>query len=167
MIERLLARLDGKRDELVGLSRDLVRVPTVNPPGDAYAPSAELLGDRLRRPGFEVRFVRGEGAPGDSARYPRTNVLARWESGRPGPCVHFNGHLDVVPAGQGWTVDPWAGEVRDGRLRRGATRRLTSAWRRPPPTPPAPRSARTTRAPASVPSRARSRAGSGRPPRST
>ena len=30
--------------------------------------------------------------------------------------MHFNGHIDVVPAGQGWTFDPWAGEVRDGRV---------------------------------------------------
>ena len=43
-------------------------------------------------------------------------MVARRESGRPGPCVHFNGHIDVVPAGQGWTMDPWRGEVRDGRV---------------------------------------------------
>jgi succinyl-diaminopimelate desuccinylase len=30
--------------------------------------------------------------------------------------VHLNGHLDVVPAGEGWTVDPFGGVVRDGRI---------------------------------------------------
>jgi succinyl-diaminopimelate desuccinylase len=30
--------------------------------------------------------------------------------------VHFNGHFDVVPAGEGWTVDPFGGVVRDGRI---------------------------------------------------
>jgi succinyl-diaminopimelate desuccinylase len=115
-VEGLLARLEGKRDEVVALTQALVRVPTVNPPGDAYGACAELVGERLRRRGFDVLYVRGEGAPGDSERHPRVIVVARRESGRPGPCVHFNGHLDVVPAGQGWTVDPWRGEVRDGRL---------------------------------------------------
>ena len=112
----VLERLEGKRDEIVALTQELVRVPTVNPPGDAYGACAELVGERLRRRGFDVAYLRAEGTPGDSARHPRVNVVARRESGRPGPCVHFNGHIDVVPAGQGWTVDPWRGEVRDGRV---------------------------------------------------
>lgn len=116
MQQRLAARLEGKRDELVALTRELVRIPTVNPPGDAYAPCAELIGDRLRRRGFEVRYLRAEGVPGDSDRHPRVNVVARRESGRAGPCLHLNGHIDVVEPGHGWTVDPWAGELRDGRL---------------------------------------------------
>ncbi len=115
-IDQLLARIDAKRDELVGLTRDLVRIPTVNPPGEAYAPCAELLGERLRARGFDVAYLRAEGTPGDEDRYPRLNVVARRESGRPGPCVHFNGHIDVVEAGHGWTVDPFAGVVRDGRV---------------------------------------------------
>ena len=116
MIDQVTRRLDGKRDEIVALTRELVRIPTVNPPGDAYGPCAELVGERLRRRGFAVAYVRAEGTPGDSDRLPRVNVIARRESGRPGPCVHFNGHIDVVPAGQGWTFDPWAGEVHDGRV---------------------------------------------------
>ncbi len=79
-------------------------------------PCAELIGERLRRRGFTVAYFRAEGTPGDSDRLPRVNVIARHENGRHGPCVHFNGHIDVVPAGHGWTFDPWAGEVRDGRV---------------------------------------------------
>jgi succinyl-diaminopimelate desuccinylase len=56
------------------------------------------------------------GAPGDSDRYPRWNLVARREGGRPGACVHFNGHIDVVEVGQGWTVEPFGGEVIDGRV---------------------------------------------------
>ncbi|HET6467944.1 MAG TPA: acetylornithine deacetylase/succinyl-diaminopimelate desuccinylase family protein [Geminicoccaceae bacterium] len=116
MIDGLFRRIDDKRDEIVALTRALVRIPTVNPPGDAYGPCAELIGDRLGARGFEVAYVRAEGTPGDSDRFPRTNVVARREAGRPGPCVHFNGHIDVVEAGCGWTVDPWAGVVRDGKV---------------------------------------------------
>ena len=116
MIDQLMARLDGKRDAMVALTQELVRIPTINPPGDAYTPCAEWIGERLRRRGFQIAYLRAEGTPGDSDRLPRLNVIARHESGRPGPCVHFNGHIDVVPAGQGWSLDPWAGEVRDGRV---------------------------------------------------
>jgi succinyl-diaminopimelate desuccinylase len=112
----LLAALDAGREEIVALTRALVRIPTVNPPGDAYRACAELIGERLRARGFEVAYLRAEGTPGDDDRFPRVNVVARFEGPRPGPCVHLNGHTDVVEAGQGWTVDPWAGEVRDGRL---------------------------------------------------
>lgn len=113
---RVAARLEAKRAEIVALTQALVRIPTVNPPGDAYAACAALIGERLQRRGFAVTYVRAEGTPGDSDRLPRLNVVARHTSGRPGPCVHFNGHIDVVPPGHGWTVDPWVGEVRDGRV---------------------------------------------------
>ena len=114
--DNLFRRIAGRTGELVALTQDLIRIPTVNPPGDAYTPCAELIGDRLAGRGFQVTYRRGEGTPGDSDRYPRTNVIARIEGKRPGPCVHFNGHIDVVAAGRGWTVDPFAGEVRDGKV---------------------------------------------------
>jgi len=116
MHDSLFRRIEAKRDDLVALTRDLIRFPTVNPPGEAYTPCAEFLGARLKARGFEVGFHRGEGTQGDSDRYPRTNVVARKEGARPGPCVHFNGHIDVVAVGQGWTVDPFEGLVRDGRV---------------------------------------------------
>mgnify|MGYP003333743452 FL=1 len=111
----LLAALDARTDELVALARDLIRFPTVNPPGEAYQPCAEYLGARLAARGFEVHYVRGLGTPGDTDTHPRVNVIARKTFG-PGPCVHFNGHIDVVLPGQGWSVDPFEGVVRDGRL---------------------------------------------------
>src|SRR5689334_4180455 len=115
-IDRLFARIDAQRDDLVALTQDLVRIPTVNPPGDAYVPCAEAIGRRLAARGFTVEYLRAEGARADSARYPRTNVVARIEGSAGGPCVHFNGHIDIVDPGQGWTVDPFAGTVRDGRV---------------------------------------------------
>jgi succinyl-diaminopimelate desuccinylase len=42
--------------------------------------------------------------------------IARREGRGPGPCVHFNGHVDVVEVGEGWTVEPFGGLVRDGRV---------------------------------------------------
>lgn len=116
MLDALFARIEDQRDALVELTRELVQIPTVNPPGDAYKACARHLGNRLGHAGFDVTYVRAEGAIGDSDRYPRTNVIARYDGWGPGPCVHFNGHIDVVEAGHGWTVNPFAGVVQDGRL---------------------------------------------------
>src|SRR3546814_9236182 len=82
MHDALFARIEAKRDDLVALTRDLIRFPTVNPPGEAYTPCAEFLGARLEARGFDVGYHRAEGERGDSARYPRTNVVARREGGR-------------------------------------------------------------------------------------
>jgi succinyl-diaminopimelate desuccinylase len=114
--DRLDTEIAARREAIVALTCAMVRIPTVNPPGALYRDICELLGDRLRRSGFTVDLLRAEGTPGDCDRYPRWNVVARREGARPGPCVHFNGHIDVVEAGQGWTVDPFGGLVADGRV---------------------------------------------------
>ncbi|MFI4934105.1 MAG: acetylornithine deacetylase/succinyl-diaminopimelate desuccinylase family protein [Caulobacterales bacterium] len=114
--DALLTAIEARQDELVELTRALIRIPSVNPPGDLYRECAELIGDRLGANGFEVTYVRGEGTPGDSDRYPRWNVIARREGASAGPCVHFNSHIDVVAAGEGWTVPPFEGVVKDGRV---------------------------------------------------
>jgi succinyl-diaminopimelate desuccinylase len=116
MLEALFERIEAKREALVELTRELIRIPTVNPPGEAYRDCARVLANRLGHAGLEVAYIRAKGAIGDSDRYPRTNVVARWEGRGPGPCVHFNGHIDVVEPGHGWSVDPFEGVVRDGRV---------------------------------------------------
>jgi len=113
---RLLAEVDARRDSLVRLTQDLIRIPTLNPPGRCYLEICEYLAERLARSGFAVELIRAEGSPGDSDRWPRWNLVARREGAPGGDCVHFNSHHDVVEAGEGWTVDPFGGEVRDGRV---------------------------------------------------
>ena len=51
MLDALFARIEGRREALVELTRELIRIPTVNPPGDAYKACARLLGNRLGAPG--------------------------------------------------------------------------------------------------------------------
>lgn len=115
-LDAVFARIDAARDDLVALTRDLIQIPTVNPPGNDYATCCDYLARRLQAAGFETSLLRAEGAPADSQKYPRVNIVARRDSGRPGPCIHFNSHIDVVDPGAGWTVDPFAAEVRDGRV---------------------------------------------------
>ena len=115
-IDPLLQRIEAKRDEVVALTQALVRIPTVNPPGDAYEACARFLGERLQKKGFAVEYLRAEGAPGDRDSHPRVNVVARFEGSGGGECVHFNSHIDVVEAGPGWTTDPFGADVRDGKI---------------------------------------------------
>jgi succinyl-diaminopimelate desuccinylase len=115
-VQALLARIEAKQDEVVALTQDLVRIPTVNPPGDAYEACARFIGERLKPRGFAVEYVRAHGAPGDSDAKPRVNVVARWQGSSAGDCVHFNSHIDVVEAGSGWTSDPFGAEIREGKI---------------------------------------------------
>lgn len=112
----LSREIAGRRDDLVELTQDLIRIPTLNPPGEFYRDICEFLAARLGKSGFEIKLLRARGTPGDSDRYPRWNVIARREGRMPGPCVHFNSHIDVVETGSGWTFDPFGGTVEDGKI---------------------------------------------------
>ncbi|HVX81670.1 MAG TPA: acetylornithine deacetylase/succinyl-diaminopimelate desuccinylase family protein [Devosiaceae bacterium] len=112
----LLSEIERRRDDLVGLTQALIRIPTLNPPGENYREICEFVANRLRGKGFAIELIRAEGAPGDSDKYPRWNVLARREGRAPGETLHFNSHTDVVTVGEGWTTDPFGGELRDGRV---------------------------------------------------
>ena len=116
MTDILATQIADRRDELADLTAELIRFPTVNPPGEAYRPCAEFVGARLERLGFQIEYIRADGAPGDSDLFPRVNVIGRREGRTSGRTVHFNSHIDVVEAGHGWTLDPFAGIIRDGRV---------------------------------------------------
>ena len=112
----IFARIDDKRDDLIALTQDLIRIPTLNPPGENYREICEFLKVRLSARGFEVEMIRAHGTPGDSEKYPRWNIVGRHSGTGAGECVHFNSHTDVVEVGKGWTTDPFGAELRDGRI---------------------------------------------------
>lgn len=111
----LLSAVSARRADLIALTQDLIRIPTLNPPGLHYRDICDFLGARLKARGFTVEMIRAHGAPADSDKYPRWNLVARFASG-PGDCVHFNSHHDVVAVGHGWTRDPFGGELDGGRI---------------------------------------------------
>ena len=111
----LSERIDSKRSELIALTQDLIRIPTLNPPGDFYTDCVNYIGERLAKRNFEITYVRADGTPGDSDAYPRMNVVARHNNGA-GPCVHFNSHIDVVTVGANWQQDPFAAELIGDRI---------------------------------------------------
>lgn len=115
-IDRILTEVDRARDEIVDFASRLVRIPTVNPPGNDYEACASMIGDQLRAHGAEVHLLPAMGCAEHTPEHPRINVFGRHDGSGAGPAVHLNGHFDVVPVGLGWTRDPFGGEVANGRL---------------------------------------------------
>lgn len=115
-IDRLNAEIDARRDDLIALTQDLIRIPTVNPPGENYRLICEYLETRLKPRGFDCNLIRAFETPGDSEKYPRWNIIARRTGATSGDCVHFNSHTDVVELGQDWTRDPFGGELDGDKI---------------------------------------------------
>jgi succinyl-diaminopimelate desuccinylase len=102
----VLAAIDP--DETIAFLRDLVRAPSVNPPGDV-AEAAAVCERPLVAAGFAVRTLAH--APG------KPNLVAEWGA-EDGPLLCFNAHLDVVPTGDEsvWLHPPFAAEIAGGRV---------------------------------------------------
>ena len=116
VIDRVLEAVDAAAPEIISFTADLIKVPTVNPPGEHYADCARMIGERLEACEFEVDVLAAKGCVEHSRAHPRFNVIGFRRGRSEHPAVHLNGHYDVVPAGDGWTVDPFAGVVREGRI---------------------------------------------------
>jgi len=114
--QRVLERVESMAGEMVAFAQELLAIPTVNPPGENYQPCAELIGAQLAEFDYDVAYVSAEGSAEHTERHPRINVIGELRDAPARPRLHFNGHFDVVPEGGGWTVDPFAGVVRDGKL---------------------------------------------------
>ena len=112
------AAVDELSGELVELLQALIRLPTVNPPGEGYEAFVGDFARRLDALGYatEVHRVPDEElatlAPFGNG-LPRPSLIATLTQGD-GPTVHLNGHYDVVPVGNDWTKDPFGGELVDG-----------------------------------------------------
>jgi acetylornithine deacetylase/succinyl-diaminopimelate desuccinylase-like protein len=103
----LVARHEG---DLLRFAMALIAAPSPSPPGDQRA-AARVAQTELEHLGLgEVEVV--------AAVAERPNVLCRWDTGRPGPTLILNGHLDTKPPGdlRDWTADPYCPAVREGNL---------------------------------------------------
>jgi succinyl-diaminopimelate desuccinylase len=114
------AYLDRHAHDEVSLLQRLVRLRTVNPPGENYDAVTALLASKLTELGLTTRRFAMPAAllkkhlPPEQQAFPRFNVLGRWDAGA-AKTIHFNAHYDVVPAGGSWRH----GDAFSGTLDRG------------------------------------------------
>ena len=114
--EQLDAWIDAHFDAEVKYLQALVQVPTDTPPGN-NAPHAERTAELLHAFGFEAeKHAVPEWALTAYGMASITNLIVRRPYGAGGPTIALNAHGDVVPPGEGWTHDPYGGEVVDGKL---------------------------------------------------
>jgi acetylornithine deacetylase/succinyl-diaminopimelate desuccinylase family protein len=104
LLQREVERL---RPDIVECLRGLVKIPSIT--GDEAAIAAHIK-SLLQEMKFDVEVL--EAVPG------RPNLIATWDSGRPGRTLLLNDHLDMVPPGplENWTHAPYAADIAEGRV---------------------------------------------------
>ena len=116
MYAALDAWIDANFDDEVRFLQALVRVPTDTPPGN-NAPHAQRTADLLSNLGYTVEK---HPVPAEEVQaygmQSITNLIVRRRFGTAGPTIALNAHGDVVPPGDGWTHDPYGGEIVNGQL---------------------------------------------------
>ena len=118
--QQLDAWIDAHFDEEVRFLQELVRVPTDTPPGN-NAPHAERTAELLAAMGLTAEKHAVPDAEVQAAGLQSiTNLILRRPYG-PGKTIALNAHGDVVPPGEGWTHDPYGGEIVDGKIYGRAT----------------------------------------------
>jgi succinyl-diaminopimelate desuccinylase len=112
---QLDAWIDAHFDEQVRFLQELIRVPTDTPPGN-NAPHAERTAELLHGFGFEAeKHAVPEAEVRAAGLETITNLVVRRKYGA-GTTVLLNAHGDVVPPGEGWTKNPYGGEIEDGKI---------------------------------------------------
>src|SRR5262245_33718887 len=106
---QLAADIEREVGRIVDFYRGFIRARSPNPPGDTRDAAA-----------FICRILESEKVPFRvvAPMNEMPNVVASFEGGAPGRHLVLNGHIDVFPVGEarGWTIDPWGGELIDGRI---------------------------------------------------
>ncbi len=113
--EQLDAWVDAHFDEELRFLQALVQVPTDTPPGN-NAPHAERAAQLLKAFGFDAeKHVVPDAEVKSHGLESITNLIVRRKYGA-GKTIALNAHGDVVPPGEGWTHDPYGGEIAGGKL---------------------------------------------------
>lgn len=107
--DAIIAAVERERERLISFYQELVRIPTVWGEAGPLRVAAELIASTLLPAGYEVDLA-------DSGTDGMPMVIARLPGSGGGRSVLFNGHMEVYPPSTSWSVDPFGGVIRDGKL---------------------------------------------------
>jgi len=110
--QQLLGWVEEHRQDIIDFFQAFVRARSPNPPGDTTEAVSHIR-QFLDGHGLDYRVI--------DPQPTMANIVASFEGGAPGRHLVLNGHIDVFPVGEdpgaeGWTRDPWGGEIADGKL---------------------------------------------------
>ncbi len=116
--QEAFSRIDQEKNYIIEILRKIIAIDTSVPPGDNYDKMIDILEPEFQKYGFETKRVT---LPQDKVREiplplkgNRTNLVAGLMTGK--PKVSLYAHMDVVPIDDSWTVDPFGGLIKEGRL---------------------------------------------------
>lgn len=117
----MLAYIDSMKDDTVSLAMELLKIPTVNPPGRNYKEFAEFVAGWLSEAGLNVEIMEvpkerlAELAP-EGMGLPRFHIVSTLKGSKGNPLLFLHGHYDTVPPCAGWTIDPLHPVIENDRL---------------------------------------------------
>lgn len=121
IIQKIHDRIASNEKEVSDFLRSLVRIPTEVPPGDGFPEISKVIVDKIREFTPEAKsivvpeeWVKKNWPPGIERKRVNTVGILKGEGG--GSSLVLNGHVDVVPAGKGWSVEPYEGLIRNGSV---------------------------------------------------
>jgi succinyl-diaminopimelate desuccinylase len=106
--QEVIQHIDAIKDELVELCQELIRIPSWDRETRGEAEVSHCVGKALEKRNIPTEYL--------SSHPNIENLVATWQATKNGRRLLFNGHVDVVPPGEDWTVDPFAAEIRDGYI---------------------------------------------------
>ena len=108
-MDEIFKYINSQGKSLAKLVGELVSVPTVNPPGDNYPAMVRLLETKCAKLGLKTRRIKVTRAQ------DRICLLADWNTGFD-KTLHINGHYDVVPCTNNWSMDPFKPVIKNNRV---------------------------------------------------
>ena len=125
--EKVLQTIEERRDEIIGLTRELVKTPSENKPPDGEELACQkIIHGFFRKAKIKTNFIYLKDVPGlkDHSAYltgrnykNRPNVAAAYKGSGKGRSLLLSGHIDTMPAGNGkWKHAPFSADIEDGKL---------------------------------------------------
>lgn len=117
-VEEVFRKVDEKEDRIINILRKLISINTTVPPGNNYDQMVYYLENEFKKLNFFCERVLVPEEEWSQIPYllegDRINLVAKKEEGKKPVAIYA--HMDVVPIGEGWDVDPFAGTVKEGKI---------------------------------------------------